>query len=575
MEGRKGRNDKGKYRKNQSVSVPEQREAVKRDTLVGVEPLFHTYDAARPDGSYFDDRAADHVCNWIESELRHFEGEFAGEPFELLDWQQRLLRHVFGWKRLDGYRLYRRVYCEVGRKQGKSTLAAAVALYLAYGDDENSPQIVCAGADKDQAGVVYNAARNILSANTVLYDESAVYSSKKEIQLRNNPGGYIKPVSADAKRLYGLNIHGLIFDELMTQTNRELWNSLTTSSGARRQPLLFSISTAGWDTTSICFELHELTREIGEGSATDPSFCGVVYGAPSGADWDDPEMWERSNPSMGQTVDIQFYREQAEKVRAVPAEQNAFQTLYLCQWVGQEHTYLPLDHWDKCATPTSEPAKRKAFAGLDLSATTDLTALSVVAQNDDGTLDLYSYPFLPDEDLPDRERRDRAPYAQWAREGFLTLTHGRRVNYQAVRAKIHEIAEQFDLADLGYDRWGSEQLVQELESDGLTVVRIGQGHKDMSPPTKEFLAHVLDHTIHHGGDPLLRWTVGNFAVEIDAAENVKPSKKKAAQRIDPVVASIMALDGWNRRGRTEKRKPAIRNSYFDQFMTDKQVASAA
>jgi phage terminase large subunit-like protein len=575
MAARKERNDKGKFRPNKAVSVPEQRETVKRDVAVGVAPLFHTYDADRPEGSYFDPIAADHVCDWIETELRHFEGEFAGEPFALLDWQQRLLRHVFGWKRADGYRLYRRVYCEVGRKQGKSTLAAAVALYLAYGDDENSPQVVCAGADKDQAGVVYNAARNILSANSVLYNESAVYSSKKEIQLRNNPGGYIKPVSADAKRLYGLNIHGLIFDELMTQTNRELWNSLTTSSGARRQPLLFSISTAGWDTTSICFELHELTREIGEGETEDPSFCGVVYGAPAGADWDDPEMWERSNPSIGQTVDISFYKEQAQKVRAVPAEQNAFQTLYLCQWVGQETTYLPLEHWDQCNAPTNPPGKRKAFAGLDLSATTDLTALSVIAQNDDGSLDLYSYPFLPGENLQDRERRDRAPYGQWASEGFLTLTPGRRINYQAVKAKIREVADLFDLQDVGYDRWGSEDLVQQLESDGITVVRIGQGHKDISAPTKEFLAHVLDHTIHHGGDPLLRWTVGNFAVEIDAAENVKPSKKKAAQRIDPVVASIMALDGWNRRGREEKRSSAYSGGFYDQFMPSKQAVSAA
>jgi phage terminase large subunit-like protein len=271
-------------------------------------------------------------------------------------------------------------------------------------------------------------------------------------------------------------------------------------------------------------------------------------------------------------VQVEFYADECQKARAVPAEENAFRTFYLSQWVGQETRYIPMEHWAQCETATSAPAKRLAFGGLDLSATTDLTAFSVVAQNADGTLDLFSYPFLPAEGLQDRERRDRAPYGQWAKEGWLTLTPGRVIDYQAVKAKILEASEQFELRDIGYDRWGSAQLVQELEAEGMTVVRIGQGHKDMSAPTKEFLKHTLAHDFHTGGDPLLKWTVGNFAVTMDPAENVKPDKAKATQRIDPVVASIMAVDGWERRGKAVKKASAYSSGFYAQFMPTNESA---
>jgi phage terminase large subunit-like protein len=571
---RKGRNDKGKYRKNKAVEVPKAVEA-ERPEDIPVDPLYSTYDAPKPEGAYFDEAAADHVCDWIETELRHFEGKFAGKPFFLLDWQRRLLRHIFGWKRQDGFRLYRRIYCEVGRKQGKSTLASAIALYLAFGDEENAPQIVFAGMDKDQAGICYKAARNILTANQKLYSEAAVYSAKNEIQLRNNPGGWLKPVSADAKRLFGLNIHGLIFDELFTQTNRDLWTSLTTSSGAREQPLIFCISTAGWNQATLCFEQHELVREIQEGTAEDEEFFGVVYGLDQAEDWTDSENWMKSNPSLGQTVGLSFYEGEYRKVKALPREENAFRTFYLSQWVGQETRYIPMEHWDQCNGPVELPRKRKAFAGLDLSATTDLTALTVVAENASGGLDVFSYPFLPGDHLDERERRDRVPYGMWAKEGYLTLTPGRTIRYRAIKERVLAVAQEFELVDIGYDRHEATMLVQELEDDGITMVQIGQGYTGISAGTKSLLQKVMDHSLSHGADPLLRWCAGNFVAKEDEAGNVKPDKAKATQRIDPAVALIMALDGYNRRGKTAKKKTAYSGGFYDQFVTDKPSFAAA
>lgn len=577
--GRKGRNDKGKYRKNKAVSVAKEVNGRRPDARV-VEPLYSTYDAPKPEGAYFDEAKANAPIEWVESNLRHFEGRFAGKPFYLLDWQKRIFRELFGWQILneddEPVRLYRTAYVECPRKAGKSTLASAVALYLAYGDGENAPQVVFAATNRQQASLCYNIARHIIEANKELYDATAVYNSKAEMQLRDNPGGVLKPISADAKGLLGLNIHGLIFDELLTQGNRDLWDTLTTSSGTRNQPLLFAISTAGSDQQSVCFEQHELTRQIQEGTVMDYEFFGVVYGAPMDADWTDPEVWMRANPSLGDSVRLSFYEGKAQKAKAAPAEQNAFRMYYLSQWVGQETRYLPIDHWDACSAPVSNPAKRRAFAGLDLSATTDITALTVVAENAAGGLDVFSYPFLPDDQLIERERRDRAPYGRWATEGVLTLTAGRKVNYQAVKAKILQVAEEFELVDVGYDPWNSSQLIQELEDEGLTMVQIRQGYNSLSAPTKSLLGYALDHKLCHGGHSLLRWAISNLAVSMDPAGNVKPDKAKATQRIDPVVALIMALDGYNRRGKETKRKSAYSaGGFYDQFMPQKESLSAA
>jgi phage terminase large subunit-like protein len=536
----------GKRQKPKTVMAAPRKRG-RRPQLVEVEPLFATYDAAKPPGGYFDEVAAARAVKWIEGTLRHFKGRWAGQPFYLMGWQARLVRELFGWKRSDGTRLYRRCYVEAPRKSGKSSLASAIALYLAYGDDEAAPEVAFAAYDREQASICFNGARYMLEQVPELYATS-IYTSRKSMELRHNPGGFLRCLSRESAGQFGLNLHGLVFDELFTQKTRELWDALTTSQGSREQPLTFAISTAGWDQNSVCFEQRELARQVASGTVEASGFLGVVYGADMNADWTDERVWHCANPSLGETASIDFYREQAEQAKVIPTEQNRFRTLLLSQWVGQAERFLDMQAWDRCsAVPES---RRVAFGGLDLSATQDLTAFTVLAE---GT-DVYSWAFLPAEGIEERERRDRVPYRTWADQGSLTLTPGPVVDYSYVKAAVLDAMAQFDLRLVEYDRWNSSQLVIELENEGIPLAEVGQGFASLSAPTKELQRLVTEGKLRHGGDPLLRWCASNVAAKVDAADNVKPDKERSAHRIDPIVALVMAVDGWQRFGAEPERR---------------------
>ena len=287
-------------------------------------------------------------------------------------------------------------------------------------------------------------------------------------------------------------------------------------AGSREQSLIFAISTAGWDQHSLCFGQRELARQVAGGSVEAPTFLGVVYGARMDADWTDEEVWRRANPSLGETASIDFYREQAEQAEAIPGEQNRFRTLLLSPWVGQAERFLDMHAWDRC---DAVPARRAAaFGGLDLSATQDLTAFTVLAE---GT-DVYCWAFLPADGIHERERRDRVSYRVWAEQGSLILTPGSVVDYSYVKRAVLEAAGLFDLRLIEFDRWNSSQLVIELENDGVPMSEVGQGFASLSAPMKELQRLVTEGKLRHGGDPL--------------------------HRIDPIVALVMAVDGWQRFG---------------------------
>lgn len=546
----KAKADAGQHKRPKEVERAPRKEG-ERPTVAEIEPLFSTYDAPKPDEAWFDEAAADHAVEWIES-LRHFKGRWAGSRFYLMDWQRRLVREVFGWK-LDGARLYRNAYVEAPRKSGKTSLAAAIALYLAYGDGEAAPEVFFAAYDKDQAKLCYSTARFMLEQDAELYAKTTVYLSRSEMQLRDNPGGFLRCLSKDSGKQFGLNPHGLVFDELMTQKTRDMWDALSTSQGAREQALQFNISTAGWDQLSICFEQHELVRQIGEGTVSDPTFFGVVYGAPMDADWTLEEVWRAANPSLGETASLSFYRERAIKATNQPTEQNAFRTLLLSQWVGQAERFIPMEAWDKCDDEPPPPAQQQAFGGLDLSATTDMTAF-VAATEREGTIDVYCRAFLPAEGIIERERRDRAPYRVWAEQGFLDLTPGTTVDYGAVRAAVLEANDLFDLVVVEYDKWNATQIVQELEDEGVRMEDLRQGFASQNTPCKELLRLVMNTELAHGGNPLLRWCASNVAAKMDPAGNVKLDKERSAHRIDPIQALANAVDGWIRFGRQKPKR---------------------
>ena len=495
--------------------------------------------------SRYDKDAADYAVGFIEC-LCHTKGTWAGKPFELIDWQERIIRDLFGILKPNGYRQFNTAYVELPKKQGKSELAAAVALLLCCGDGEERAEVYGCAADRQQASIVFEVAADMVRMCPALGKRVKILASQKRmVYLPTN--SFYQVLSAEAYSKHGFNIHGVVFDELHTQPNRKLFDVMTKGSGdARMQPLYFLITTAGTDTQSICYETHQKAKDILEGRKIDPTFYPVIYGAKEDEDWTDPEVWKRSNPSLGITVGIDKVQAACDSARQNPAEENSFRQLRLNQWVKQSVRWMPMDKWDACAAPVNAEAlkRRVCYGGLDLSSTTDVTAFVLVfpPMDEDEPFAVLPYFWIPEENLELRVRRDHVPYDVWQKQGFLMTTEGNVVHYGFIEKFIEELGEKYNIREIAFDRWGAVQMVQNLEGMGFTVVPFGQGFKDMSPPTKELMKLTLEKKIAHDGHPVLRWMADNIFIRTDPAGNIKADKEKSTERIDGVIALIMALD---------------------------------
>ncbi|OUP80393.1 terminase [Anaeromassilibacillus sp. An172] len=495
--------------------------------------------------SHYDKDAADYAVMFIES-LCHTKGTWAGKPFELIDWQEQIIRDLFGVLKPNGYRQFNTAYIEIPKKQGKSELAAAVALLLLCGDGEERAEVYGCAADRNQAKIVFDVAVDMVRFCPALSKRVKILESQKKITYLPTNSSY-QVLSADVANKHGFNTHGVIFDELHTQPNRKLFDVMLQGSGdARMQPLYFLITTAGNDTNSICYEVHQKAIDIAEGRKVDPTFYSVIYGAAENEDWTDPKVWKKANPSLGITVGIDKVRAACESARQNPGEENAFRQLRLNQWVKQSVRWMPMDKWDACAFPVSEDdlEGRICYGGLDLSSTTDITAFVLVFPPLDEEDKYYILPYfwIPEETLDLRVRRDHVPYDLWERQGTLMTTEGNVVHYGYIEKFIEQLGERFNIREIAFDRWGAVQMVQNLEGMGFTVVPFGQGFKDMSPPTKELMKLVLEERIAHGGHPVLRWMMDNIYIRTDPAGNIKADKEKSTEKIDGAIATIMGLD---------------------------------
>lgn len=495
--------------------------------------------------SHYDKDAADYAVMFIES-LCHTKGTWAGRPFELIDWQEQIIRDLFGVLKPNGYRQFNTAYIEIPKKQGKSELAAAVALLLLCGDGEERAEVYGCAADRNQAKIVFDVAVDMVRFCPALSKRVKILESQKKITYLPTNSSY-QVLSADVANKHGFNTHGVIFDELHTQPNRKLFDVMLQGSGdARMQPLYFLITTAGNDTNSICYEVHQKAIDIAEGRKVDPTFYSVIYGAAEDEDWTDPKVWKKANPSLGITVGIDKVKAACESAQQNPGEENAFRQLRLNQWVKQSVRWMPMDKWDACAFPVSEDdlEGRICYGGLDLSSTTDITAFVLVFPPLDEEDKYYVLPYfwIPEETLDLRVRRDHVPYDLWERQGTLMTTEGNVVHYGYIEKFIERLGEKFNIREIAFDRWGAVQMVQNLEGMGFTVVPFGQGFKDMSPPTKELMKLVLEEKIAHGGHPVLRWMMDNIFIRTDPAGNIKADKEKSTEKIDGAIATIMGLD---------------------------------
>lgn len=489
--------------------------------------------------------------------LRHTKGEWAMQPFQLQPWQEQgILRPLFATLRPDGLRQYRTAYVSVPRKNGKTELMAAVGLYMLVADGEYGSEVYSAAADRDQASIIFRAAKEMVLTCPALRKRCKIMDSVKRIIFLPTKS-YWQALSADADSKHGGSSHCVIYDELHAAPNRDLWDVLTTSRGARRQPLMVAITTAGYDQKSICYEQYEYAKRVQAGSVTDPSFFAYISEAAQEDDWKDPALWAKVNPNYGVSLKPEFLQDELVKALHVPAYQNTFKRLYLNMWTQQVSRWLDMDVWAASAgeTDSGDLEGRRAFVALDLSCTTDLTACALVVPVD-GSYKLLCHFWIPGDGLNERIDRDMVPYDAWVRDGLITATPGPTVDYTYVKDWLLEINRRYHLEEVAYDPWNSTEIVRFLLDEGFKVVEMRQGFATMSPASKEFLRVVLEKRLHHGNNPVLKWMANNVSVRQDSAGNIKPDKASSTARIDGIVAAIMAVDRAIRH-ETEPETPRI------------------
>lgn len=513
-----------------------------------------------------DKRQALDVVRFV-SMLKHVD-DFRGQPFVLQDWQHEVLCDVYGTVRPDGLRQYRFAYLEIPKKNGKSTLIAALLLYHLVCDPPDG-QIFCCAAEQYQAGLVYRIALKML--DQLPYLKKLLKAKEYTHELINREtGSMAKVLSAEAYSKHGLNPTVVIFDELHAQPNRELWDTMTFGSGAaRKQPLYWIITTAGDDPDhrSVGWEQHEYARRIIDGEIEDPRWYARIFGARDDSDIYDERVWAQCNPSLGVTIEIETVRGEALAARNSPSAEKLFRWLRLNQWVSLKSTsWLPLSLWDET---TGELTKadlvgKRCYAGVDLSTINDLTGLALLFPPQDGieidrptgTYDATGQMVMkkhqgwyyvleawhPLENMKARVIKDKVPYDRWAAEGWLNATPGNVIDYTFIEARIAAINQQYEVIAWGNDPRGAEKLRQDLQNDhDIELLEVAQDIAHLSEPMKEIERLSKNGEMAHERNPLGRWTWGNVTVHVDGNGNYKPMKNKPVDKIDPMAALFNAM----------------------------------
>lgn len=498
---------------------------------------------------YYDQTAGDYATNFFPSVLTHVKGQWAGKPLILESWQTKFISSLFGCKRTldDGIqrietdlRQYRMAYLEIARKNSKSTMVAGLGLFMLICDNEPGCEIYSAAADREQARIVFSIAKGMIENDPDLSRICRCYKNLIEVP---NTGAIYRVLSSDASTKHGFNAHGVLFDELHTQPNAELWEVLTTSQGARTQPLVIAMTTAGSSRHSLCWQIHEQALRVLQHKSDTRTFLPVVYAADEKDDWRDEKTWEKANPNIDVSVSREFLREECQQAQEMPSRENAFRRLYLNQWTSQETRWIPMNAWDECdGNVDAESLKgQECYAGVDLSTTTDLTAVALCFPTEDEGVKVLPFYWMPENNIADRARRDKVPYDEWAKSGKIYATPGNVVDYVAIRMKLNELRKVYNIRQVAIDRWNASMLVTWLEDDNFEVIMMGQGFASLNAPSKALEGLILSRKLEHGGDEPLRWMANNVAIEIDAAGNIKPSKKASTERIDGIVALINGL----------------------------------
>lgn len=522
-----------------------------RDLSIGVER-----------GLYFDEQTARQAVAFF-SLLKHSKGEWAGRPLHLEPWQQFVIASLFGWRQEDGTRRFRTSYLECGRKNGKSTMAAGIGLYLMLADGEPGAEIYSVATKRDQARISHSEATRMAKSSPAIRREVGIFRDNIHIV---DTASKFEPLGADADTLDGLNVHGALVDEVHAHKTRAVWDAIETATGSRRQPLMFAITTAGYDRESLCFQQHEYTEKILDGVIEDDSWFGVIYTLDEGEDddWENEALWVKANPNLEVSKKLDDMRRKAARAREMPSALNAFLRLELDMWTQVETKWINLEHWRACgqAVDADGLRGRTCYAGLDLSSNIDISAFLLVfpPQADGDDYQVLARFWIPEEAMIERSRRDRVPYDVWVRQGFITATPGNVIDYAWILHQIDQDAQAYDINELAFDRWGATKIQTELMERGGEdwLIQFGQGYVSMNPPMRELERLTLEHKLAHGNNPVLTWMANNLVVRTDPAGNIKPDKAKSIEKIDGMVALVMALD------RTLRHEPPKRSVYEER-----------
>ena len=462
---------------------------------------------------YFDKQAASKAIGFIETFCSHTKGELHGKKLLLEDWQKKIVGDLFGWKQENGLRKYRTAYIQIGRKNGKSTLCASLALYMTFSDSEFGSEVYSAASNRQQSGIVHEIAKQMILNNPELTKRAKVFRNSITNEAKGN---YYQAISSDSKTKHGFNANCIIYDELHTAPNRELWDTLLTSTGSRREPLCIAITTAGYDRQSICWEIYNYAKQVQDNIIEDSSFYSAIYECEIDDDITDEKNWIKANPNYGISLRKEYMQREAQRAVDVPSYQNTFKRLMLNIWTDSITAWIGNKEWEDCKgdIDLKKLKGKECWAGLDLASTRDISALVLLFKEDEKFI-IVPYFFIPKENAKKRSERDKVDYMTWGKQGHIIFTSGDVADYNFIKKKIMDLGMEYRIQSIAYDRWNASQLVIDLTNDGVPMEPFGQGFQSLSAPTKELEKLILGKQIIHGDNPAMNWMLSNIALQED------------------------------------------------------------
>lgn len=488
-------------------------------------------------GLRYDKQAGQRAVRFIER-LKHTKGKWSGQQFRLEGWEKFIVESIFGWKRPDGTRRFRRAYIEEARKNGKTALAAGISLYMLVADGEPRAEVYSVAAVRDQAKICFSDAKQAV-LNSDLKKRVSVYANSLVVETTAST---YRALSSDAGIHDGYSPSCVVVDEYHAHPNNAMVDVMVSGMGARRQPLMFIITTAGFNRHYPCYGFRRNAINVLNGVAADDSLFVAIFAMDEEDEWDDPSNWIKANPNLGVSVDVDYIAEQVADAKNRPEAVRNVKTKHLNMWVDAEKTWILDEKWQLCNgdTPADDLKGCACWGGLDLSNTNDITAFALVF-NENGKYQVLPFFWIPEESLAEKIKQSNASFGAWVDAGYVTVTPGNVTDYDYIEADILNICEIYDVRSIAYDRWNASQAVIHLQSEGLDMSPFGQGYGSMSTPTKELERLALTQNLEHYGNPVLRWMISSVAISTDPAGNIKPDKSKSSQKIDGVVATIMAI----------------------------------